>query len=323
MPLITEIHPEVLRDRHRLSPGQINMLLGGEVLSENYEDKIASVTQVAEFIRITDALAGENVKYIPLKGPLLSYKLYGDPTLRTSHDIDILVSPFFIEQSIRLLEAAGYLQLPPGWPDEASQKQKRIRYSHHISLHNPDGPYLVELHWRLVNRQWFRFEDIDNILQENTTTFEYAGRRFSVLNPEFELLYLVVHGGLHRWGRLKWLEDVQQYLKCVPFDKSRFTALAERLQAGRLIRLCNTMMSEYYVTGLELPCHSKVTGYMIRTARRAIANEAYKGPVTIGEILRGLRYSMDAYHGLGYKAKLTATIVYNSLFAGRLSRIGT
>jgi hypothetical protein len=43
----------------------------------------------------------------------------------------------------------------------------------------------------------------------NLSQLSFAGRTFTVLNPELDLLYLVIHGGLHGFFRLKWLVDIK------------------------------------------------------------------------------------------------------------------
>ena len=100
MPHIIGIPPEILKSRHRLSAEQINLLAGGRVIEESYEEKAGTLVKVAEFIKVTDLLRAGGIDFIPLKGPLLSFRLYGDATTRRYGDIDILVDPASMEFSI-------------------------------------------------------------------------------------------------------------------------------------------------------------------------------------------------------------------------------
>ena len=321
MPAITSLSPETLRDRHRLSPQQINTLFGRKVIEESPEEKAVALERVAEFIRLTDALAASGTAFIPLKGPLLSERLYGDPTVRYSHDLDILVNNDCIKKAASVFAASGYTQLPPLMPEDFRGMKKQMKSNHHISFIHPGKGQIVELHWRIMNRPWIGFTDIDALLSENLAEHEFAGRRFIVPCMEFELLYLVIHGGAHRWGRLKWLADIQILLQTKVFSETKFKDLTERLKAGRLVALCNWALRDYMPSAMQMPCNAEAPAYMVRSVRHSITGEYYHGPQTIKEIVSNIRYAFSAYRGIPYKLKLAATIVSNSFLSGRLSRI--
>ncbi len=320
MPPITSIPPTILRDRHRLSPQQINMLCGKRVIGESREEKAEALDRVAEFLRLTDALVAARTAFIPLKGPLLSERLYGDPTVRFSHDLDILVKTDDIENAARVFTASGYAQMPPPIPEDLRRREKLIKYSHHISFIHPDIGQIVELHWRIMNRPWIGFTDIDTLLSENLSEYEFAGRKFTTLSVELELLYLIIHGGAHHWGRLKWLADIHRLIEIKFFRESKFITLTERLKAGRLVALCNWALRDYMPSARQLPCKADAPAYMVSSVQQAIAGESYHGPETITEILSNMRYAFSAYQGLPYKLKLAGTVVSNSLLSGRLRR---
>lgn len=321
MPGIASIPPEILRTRHRLSPLQINILFGRNIIEESRDDKAVALERVAGFLELTDALTRAGVGFIPLKGPLLSERLYGDPTARYSHDLDILVREEDIANAYRVLAASGYIPLSPPLPESSGRRKKKLKYNHHISYIHPDREQIVELHWRIMNRPWMGFSNIDGLLQDNLIEHEFAGRRFIVPAVELELLYLVIHGAAHRWGRLKWLADVHRLLEAKAFSETGFSDLTKILKAGRLVALCNEVLMEYFPKVKLLPCSARPSEYMLRSVRRAIASESYHGPATIAEILNNIRYALSAYPGLGYKLKLAGTVIGNSLLSGRLSRV--
>jgi hypothetical protein len=53
------------------------------------------------FIAITDLLRQNEIPS-SLKGPLLSQHIYNDPTVRFSHDIDILIDEQQIDSTVKL-----------------------------------------------------------------------------------------------------------------------------------------------------------------------------------------------------------------------------
>lgn len=323
MPPITSIPPEVLRYRHRLSVQQINTHFGREVIGESIEEKAGALVKVAEFIRVTDLLRAAGIDFVPLKGPLLSFRLYGDATVRRSGDLDILVDAGQAERARGRLLAAGYTEYMFRWPDSDHGRQKALKYWHHIACRNPDGEVITELHWKLSNWQWLNFRDADRFVRENTCTVEFSGNNFRVLTPEAELLYLVIHGGAHRWGMLKWLEDIRRYLELREVDMIRFRLLVKWFDCGRMVTLCNRMLAEFFPDSSHapLPGGTRIPGYMERMARETIERSSGSGPGSLREILHLLPYTLVVYPGLKYKLRVLGMVAGSSLFNGRLSRL--
>ncbi len=323
MPPLKSIPPDVLRFRHRLSVQQINSLFGREVIEETLGEKAGTLVKVAEFIRVTDLLRAAGIDFIPLKGPLLSFRLYGDATVRRYGDIDILVDAGQVERARGRLLAAGYTEYMFRWPETESGRQKALKYWHHIAFRNPDGEVITELHWKLSNRHWLNFRDADRFVRENICTVEFSGNNYRVLTPEAELLYLIIHGGAHRWGMLKWLADIQKYLEFCELDMVRFGLLVKRFDCGRLVTLCNTMLTEFFPdsSNVPLPGGKRMPGYMARMARETIERPSISGPESLSKILHMLPYSLAVYPGLIYKLRVLRMVAGSSIFNGRLSRL--
>ena len=90
----------------------------------------------------TTELERQGVRTAVLKGPLLAQALHGDPGLRPSDDIDLLVPPKDLERAVALLGRLGW-----GPPVERLGGGHRPRL--HFQLpHERDLPR-VEVHWRL------------------------------------------------------------------------------------------------------------------------------------------------------------------------------
>ena len=320
MPSITGIPPEILRSRHRLSAQQINSLAGGRVIEESHEEKAGTLVKVAEFIKVTDLLRAGGIDLIPLKGPLLSFRLYGDATARRYGDIDILVDPLEVDKARKALLAAGYKEYMVAWPESVSGKKKALKYWHHVSFQNPESEVITELHWSLSNRQWLNFRDADRFVRENLCSVEFCGNKYQVLNPEAELLYLVIHGGVHRWGMLKWLADIQRYVEISGFDREKFCGLVKWFGCGRMVTLCNRLLTEYFPGTSLLPGGTQLPRYMEHMAKETIESSSSRGPESIREILHLLPYSFVVYPGVKYKVKVLGMIAGSSLFNGRLSR---
>jgi hypothetical protein len=299
---------------------QINALFGLEVIEESLEEKAGALVKVAAFVRVTDLLRDLGIDFVPLKGPLLSFRLYGDATVRKYGDIDILINPGKVELARNGLLAVGYTEYMFTWPGSVSGKKRALKFWHHISFRNPEGDVIIELHWKLSNRQWLNFRDADRIVSENLCTVVFNGNAYRVMTPEAELLYLVIHGGVHRWGMLKWLADIQRYLELCELDMVKFGLLVKQFDCGRMVALCNTMLTEYFPGTLLLPCTTPLPRYMERMAKETIERSASSSPGSIREIMRLLPYTLLVYPGVLFQIKVLGMVAGSSLFNGRLSR---
>lgn len=147
------------------------------------------------------------VRSLMLKGPILAEELYGELSLRTCKDLDILVPADEVELAETILLGAGY-ELDEGEVRILNDWKWRV---HHISYTNPQTGVQIELHWRL-NPDKGKEPSFDEM---------WARRRTSVLtqHPLYYLgsedmfLFLVQHGARHGWFRLRWLLDIDRMLE--------------------------------------------------------------------------------------------------------------
>ena len=145
--------------------------------------------------RVLTALEDSGVPALSLKGPGLSELLYGDPGVRQSADLDILVQPKNLEGAQSLLELLAYARESPAEFNEA-------RKNHELLFRRPqiDGPdFYLDLHQRLVP---YAASDAlaERVWREG-------------MSPGNLLLYLCVNQIVHRFSRLKYALDVQQHLQ--------------------------------------------------------------------------------------------------------------
>jgi hypothetical protein len=151
------------------------------------------------------ALSRHGIPVVPLKGPVLAERLYADPALRPSTDLDLLVADADFDRAAAALEELGYT-LDRGWT-AAYQR----RHHHHVSLHRPRGP-AVELHHRAVSG-FGTFLPGEDLISRARPFVTATGATALVLSAEDELLYLCLHAAGHLFQRLGWLEDVALLLE--------------------------------------------------------------------------------------------------------------
>ncbi len=301
---ITDISPEILKERHRLSPRQINSLFGREVIQESLEEKKAALETVAEFIRVTDALREEGISFIPLKGPLLSYRLHADATFRFYRDLDILVDVADINITAFILEKLGYGAETAAWPKESRRQKRIIVHTNEFSFFNPAKQLVIELHWRLLKIPVVSFSRLGELVRENTMILNFTGRSFSVLSNEMELLYLAVHGGTHWWNRLKWHTDIDAFLKTRTIDWKRFAGLTSELKAGRMVALCNEMLAEYIPGGSIIPDVEPACPFMVKFSHKMIRSQKELTADFYSRIAYSIYYTLISFPGIKYKVKV-------------------
>ena len=169
-----------------------------------------NLAQLAEVVRLDRAFAAAGIRVAVLKGATLALLLHGDPTLRHAKDIDLLVPLDSAAGAAALLEAQGYRRVVPAptvGPDRMARWQQRAK---NMSYRHPDSGLEIELHWRLFDHPWMigRTPPPDAWV----TVPVSSALALHTLAPDDLLTYLLGHGALHGWFRLKWLADLATLL---------------------------------------------------------------------------------------------------------------
>ena len=220
-----------------------------------------------ESIRLSQLLEAEGIDVVFLKGITVTLLAYGDPSVRHAKDIDLLVPPASIEQTVALLRRAGY---QPSFDLEVVPQQRRalwVRYTKSMDWVNPRKGVLLELHWRLTDAPLLH--DIRGAAARQKVAIA-PGRSIDTLDTEHLLAYLCVHGAAHGWMRLKWLADVYALL---PHEAHACEAAYRGLEqlgagrsAGQALLLCHDFFDLPLTAGLLRELENS---FMLRTLRRA------------------------------------------------------
>jgi len=298
-----------LLGRHGLSARQVNALFETEGLVESRENKARELNKIAEFLRIGDLLQSHKINFIPLKGPILSYRIYGDATVRKYCDLDVLVEPVFVLKAKELLSGIGYEPVGYTLPENKTGQRIVLSHVHHILFTHNLHELRVELHWRLFQTPPVGISKLSGLVDRNLSEILFADRSFRVFNNELELLYLLLHGSIHNWRRLKWLTDVYELLNKDEIDWAKFNILANELRAGRLISLTNFMLSEYFPSGPSIPWKNEKTPFLNSYAIRKVSEPDEPEHETVEMKMSRLRFSLHSYPGLGYKLRRIGTAV--------------
>jgi hypothetical protein len=161
----------------------------------------------AEVESISKFLSKKDIRTIFLKGPVLAKDLYGEISLRTSCDIDVLVSLKDLTRAEDYLVELGYVKNDYFTTVLSDWKWRH----HHVTYFHSEKNIKLELHWRLNPGPGIEpgFEDLwERKRKSSLTNFPVY-----LLGIEDLFLFLTTHGARHGWSRLRWLLDIQQMAK--------------------------------------------------------------------------------------------------------------
>jgi hypothetical protein len=295
---------QILHTRHRLSHQQIDHLLDEETQNVHLPVKLNRLKKLGFFLQVTNELQEKGIWFMIIKGPLLSQRIYNDPTHRMMRDFDVLVDPEEIGRVITIFEQNGYKSDAFEWPQSKKKQEIARSLTNQYLMRNPDHRTVIELHWHLFTVKLTDSETLTGIIESNLEKTTFNGNSFWCFTKEFELLYLIIHGGIHAWNRLKWLLDIHQYLASQEIDFDKFNDLVSKLHARRFVDVCNVALQEYFPEGRLLPGQKtdveKAGNYVLRQ----IQNDSGDPKVSLAEKITETRYKMSLSPRLAYKLSL-------------------
>lgn len=203
----------------------------------------------ARLLEILAELERRAIVAMPLKGPALAVQVYGDLSLRSFGDLDILIRQRDFPRAVETLDALGY---HPGRPlNSPAEFAAYPRRYHDYKLFGPGQALMVELQWKVIQFPFSFPPDVEG-WWERLESLRLGGREVRSLDPESLLLMLCVHGSKHLWERLSWICDVAELLRGHPeLDWERLQARARTWGVARMLRLGLNLAHE--LLGAPLP----------------------------------------------------------------------
>jgi hypothetical protein len=202
----------------------------------------ANLFQAAEALRLHQRLSAAGVDHLFVKGLTLNALAWGSLALKRAVDIDILVDPDNYGAALDVMEGAGYHCVYPLSNDRA----EILRYAAAIKDSGWRGPggLAVELHRRLTpNPVLLPALSVQSPRQDVQIA---PGISLPTFAYDELVAYLMVHGGLTAWSRLKWAADLAALLAgadSAEIDRiyARASELAPGRSADQALLLCNRL----------------------------------------------------------------------------------
>jgi hypothetical protein len=177
-----------------------------------------NLRHTASLIALAPAMEAAGIDTMAYKGPVLSARLHGNPTLRDYDDLDLLVRERDVKKATRFLEARGFrpwFELKPDQEGRLGDSQ----YARHFG--NAETGVAVDLHWGFAQPYLSRGLDEATIWGDSQEV-PLGPVRLRTLADSLLLLVLCVHGSKHEpqpWHRLKWIVDVAGLARLIPDDR--------------------------------------------------------------------------------------------------------
>ncbi len=223
-------------------------------LKTYYYHTVATNTfNAKELLKILASLKANGIEVIPLKGSLASEIIFENPGLYPATDIDILVKPSDLAETVRVLMEAGYTKT------KELSEHDLLAHSYHLIYYN--DYHSVEAHWNLVKMHCTIPPDF---WWEETTTTEFDGVTLTMLAVEKYLMYTIFRLYNHGFTPLKFLvliaEISNKYHDEINWDK--LLTYSEQYAMKRLVLFVLALLHDDL--GTKIPEHvlrKKIFGY--------------------------------------------------------------
>ena len=240
-------HVYALAVRHGVGPLVFPLLaagLSGEARHAVRQQHARTLQQIAELLRVCQALDTVGIESVVLKGPVLSQQLYDDPARRVSLDLDILLRFADLEAACRALEAHGLIAASPA----AAALHDRRRYDNQIQLHSVTG-HLLELQWEWAEPHLSVRASVPDTIRQGVYV-AMGHQHVRTLEPARLLAYLALHGAKHGWCRFDLVCDYAAALSRFGHRYGAAEAYAAEAGLARILRIATLIARNLF--GLDI-----------------------------------------------------------------------
>ncbi|WP_226670482.1 nucleotidyltransferase family protein [Metabacillus litoralis] len=292
----------ILSDRltsNRKNKSLHSLEFGNKLLSTTKNGKFKLFQLTRELTKISNTFAQQDIPLICLKGPVISSKLYNDPMLRPTRDLDLLVPFNKLKEAETLLIENGYIE---EYEIENFEDLNYKKLHHKIFVHQ-ESKVLVELHWRLHPNLYK--EPLFAELWSRKEQIHIGGTTVNILGEMDLFLFLITHGSRHAWFRLRWLYDIHLFLqKPLDYESIKETAQKQKVEhmIGQAVALSNFFFKTKIPTELSIYTGSRKC---IKISRMALTilkkNIDFTNSTTLNHYLLQRRYHYALRVGIRQK----------------------
>ena len=258
----------------------------------------------AELFHLLELLAAKGIAAVVVKGPVLAMQAYGDPTMRSYGDLDLLVRQRDIRRATESLQSTGYQAAVPLSAIAAGKIPGQYLFS------KPDSELIVELHNDFTLRYFPRRLPIEEFFARQIRV-RIDGHNAPALSVEDELVLICIHGAKHLWERLIWIADVAALVsRQTGIDWARASASARSVRAEHLLNTGLRLAADVLHTPLPedvsaLVRQDGVAGKLVAGIRRWLPAAGYAPPSVLERALFRLRMRGGGFSAPAYLLRLS------------------
>ena len=177
-----------------------------------------SIKQASAAVELYKLAKAAGKAIIFFKGVTLSQQLYQDVSVRSSHDIDVLVQSNDVFWFDKALREQGYQisRFP-----SLQKKYEHIFFRNHkdILYQHPVKKIFLELHWRFGTENQFSNLQYDSfVTAKNPTLVKINNHELPIPPDPLNFIYLCYHAETHFCERLHWMYDTLLYANKINSD---------------------------------------------------------------------------------------------------------
>ncbi len=299
-------------DLNHLDPGSFRLLpllyhnLKAQGISDPLMNKLKGIHRMAwcrnqvlleRFALLLNALHGDGIGTMVLKGAAVTLLHYRDHGLRPMQDLDVLVRPEAAPAAVALLERLGWKPLRP-LPE--GRRASFFRTVHSISFADAAGRE-CDLHWHVLTECCYPHADDD--FWEASAPLDVHGAQTRALCPADQLLHVCVHGA--RWNAIapiRWVADAMVILRTSPgLDWRRLVAQARQRCIVLPLRETLRYLRDFLSAPLPAGAMEELASFPVRPVERMEYRVRIRGPGRLGFLpeacLRYLAYGRSFDRG--------------------------
>ncbi len=210
-----------------------------------HNQAIRSLNLTSILMNLLRELISTGIEPIPIKGPVLAQRLYGDVSKRHSGDLDLIVKKSELLSIIEIVEYLGFQLVSP----KSSLTQKQIdyffKYKNEYCVYNEKIGLYMELHVGIYNHGLLAHSK-GMLLLKDLMQGKIGGIPIMEMNVNNTFLYLAYHGAHHQYYRLFWLRDIATALKIWNLDHRSILNRARTMGIERLLVMSIDLSSKIF-----------------------------------------------------------------------------
>jgi hypothetical protein len=274
-----------------------------------------SLRLLSELRRVLLAFREADVSARVMKGLPLAQEIFGDISLRSPGDLDLLIDSDRICEADRVLRAIGYRGL---YQLERFSPRQFAYYREHwkdLAYENTELGIALDLHWRCFRNPAMAGQCLGAESESRTVIF--GDLRVETLPWREEMLYLCIHGSLDGWIYLKSLVDVAAQLR--PMAETDLDGLAELARAHDVEpEFSATLILVRRYFGMDswskrlLPESAPRVSHILRYAGHTLESRGFNASREEIPILDTFRFEWGLRSSMRYRRELVERVLYRA-----------